>query len=65
MVSRAPQFEDREPVGPIWFGRWDRNRDGDLTWSEFLGPRDVFLRLDADRDGLIDPKEAEAAAEEE
>ncbi len=48
-------------VGPIWFQRWDRNNDGDITWREFLGPRDAFEQLDADRDELIDPKEAEAA----
>jgi Ca2+-binding EF-hand superfamily protein len=51
------------PVGPIWFQRWDRNNDGDITWREFLGPRDAFEQLDVDRDGLIDPKEAEAAGE--
>ena len=48
-------------VGPIWFQRWDRNNDGDITWREFLGPRAAFEELDADRDDLIDPKEAEAA----
>lgn len=48
-------------VGPIWFQRWDRNNDGDLTFREFLGPRDAFEQLDADRDDLIDPREAEAA----
>ncbi|MBC8113168.1 MAG: hypothetical protein H7062_02225 [Candidatus Saccharimonas sp.] len=48
------------PVGPIWFQRWDRNNDGDITWREFLGPRDAFEQLDADRDELIDPKEAES-----
>jgi len=50
------------PVGPVWFQRWDRNNDGDITWREFLGPRDAFEQLDADRDDLIDPKEAEAAS---
>lgn len=50
------------PVGPIWFQRWDRNNDGDITWREFLGPRDAFDQLDADHDGLIDPKEASAAS---
>lgn len=55
----APQ--PRSPVGPIWFQRMDRNLDGDLTWKEFLGPRHVFEELDTDRDGLIDPKEAEKA----
>jgi Ca2+-binding EF-hand superfamily protein len=49
-------------VGPIWFQRWDRNNDGDITWREFLGPRDAFEQLDADRDDLIDPKEADAAS---
>jgi Ca2+-binding EF-hand superfamily protein len=51
----------RSPVGPVWFQRMDRNLDGDLTWKEFLGPRHVFEELDADHDGLIDPKEAEKA----
>lgn len=50
------------PVGPVWFQRWDRNNDGDITWREFLGPRDAFEQLDADRDDLIDPKEADAAS---
>jgi hypothetical protein len=50
------------PVGPIWFQRWDRNNDGDITWREFLGPRDAFETLDVDRDDLIDPVEAEAAS---
>lgn len=50
------------PVGPIWFQRWDRNNDGDITWREFLGPRDAFEQLDADGDDLIDPKEAAAAS---
>lgn len=49
------------PVGPVWFQRWDRNNDGDITWREFLGPRDVFEQLDVDRDEMIDPKEAATA----
>ncbi len=51
----------RTPVGPVWFQRMDRNLDGDLTWKEFLGPRHAFEELDTDRDGLIDPTEAEKA----
>jgi hypothetical protein len=39
----------------------DRNRDGDVSRREFLGPREAFDRLDRDRDGLIDPEEAAAA----
>ena len=42
----------------------DRNGDGDLTWDEFLGPREVFHQLDADQDDLIDETEAKKASEE-
>ncbi|QDV47781.1 transaldolase/EF-hand domain-containing protein [Stieleria neptunia] len=49
------------PSGPIWFQRMDRNGDGDLTWDEFLGPRDVFHQLDQDQDHLIDKAEASNA----
>lgn len=51
----------RPPAGPPWFLRMDANSDGDLTWQEFLGPREDFVRCDFDRDGLIDPREALAA----
>jgi Ca2+-binding EF-hand superfamily protein len=46
---------------PDWFRRMDRNRDGDISRREFLGPREQFDRLDRDEDGLIDPAEAAAA----
>lgn len=49
------------PSGPIWFQRMDRNGDGDLTWDEFLGPRDIFHKLDQDQDNLIDKSEASNA----
>ncbi|MFM9966429.1 MAG: EF-hand domain-containing protein [Planctomycetaceae bacterium] len=60
MPQAAVETIKPRPVGPIWFQRWDRNNDGDITWREFLGPRDAFEQLDADRDELIDPKEAAA-----
>ena len=63
-AAPLPAYAQREPVGPIWFVRMDRNNDGDLTWNEFLGPREVFHRIDTDGDGLIDPQEAFAATEE-
>lgn len=44
--------------GPMWFRKMDRNGDGDVSAREFLGPREAFLRIDIDRDGLIDLKEA-------
>jgi len=37
--------------GPAWFAKMDRNRDGDLSPREFIGPREVFRRLDVDGDG--------------
>ncbi|HUY31517.1 MAG TPA: hypothetical protein VMV69_01955 [Pirellulales bacterium] len=48
--------------GPIWFQKLDRNDDGDVSRREFVGPADVFDRLDADHDGLLDADEAEMAS---
>lgn len=61
LVAQTPAFQQRRPTGPIWFQRMDRNNDGDLTWNEFLGPREVFHRLDGDSDSLLDPQEAARA----
>ena len=47
-------------VGPPWHRKMDRNRDGDVSWLEFLGPREQFSKLDTDDDGLISVREAEA-----
>jgi Ca2+-binding EF-hand superfamily protein len=47
-------------AGPSWFRRMDRNHDGDVSPREFLGPRAEFDKLDADRDGLLDLREATA-----
>ncbi|HEX3449085.1 MAG TPA: hypothetical protein VHS97_12580, partial [Isosphaeraceae bacterium] len=48
-------------AGPSWFRKMDRNRDGDVSRREFLGPHAAFERLDGDRDGLIDAGEAAKA----
>ena len=50
--------EEPALVGPSWFRRMDRNRDGDVSSREFRGPKAQFERLDRDKDGLIDPAEA-------
>ncbi len=59
LAAQTPAFQQRRPIGPIWFQRMDRNNDGDLTWNEFLGPREAFHDLDGDADELVDPNEAE------
>jgi Ca2+-binding EF-hand superfamily protein len=54
-----PQPATAAPAaGPSWFRKMDRNRDGDISRREFLGPRADFERLDLDHDGLIDAEEA-------
>ena len=53
---------DAPGEGPLWFRRMDRNRDGDVSWREFLGPSDRFVRIDADGDTLIDAAEAANAS---
>lgn len=58
--SPAPGSQLNRP-GPVWFTQMDRNHDGDVSASEFLGPLDVFRKLDRDSDGLLDAKEAAAA----
>ncbi len=44
--------------GPAWFVRMDRNRDRDLTRSEFPGTDEQFTALDADGDKLVSASEA-------
>jgi hypothetical protein len=53
-VPVRPQQAD----GPAWFTKMDRNGDGDVSQREFLGPADVFTRLDKDANGLLDASEA-------
>jgi Ca2+-binding EF-hand superfamily protein len=60
--AETPAALLKPPSGPMWFQRMDRNGDGDLTWDEFIGPRDVFSKIDHDRDGLIDEHEAKKAS---
>jgi Ca2+-binding EF-hand superfamily protein len=55
-----PMFRDRSR-GPLWFRKMDRNGDGDVSATEFLGTREQFRRIDTDGDGLIDVSEAERA----
>jgi Ca2+-binding EF-hand superfamily protein len=56
----VPSMRDRSR-GPLWFRKMDRNGDGDVSQTEFLGTLDQFRRIDRDGDGLIDVTEAERA----
>ncbi len=58
MEARRPEADSSAPV---WFQKMDRNRDGDISRREFLGPPQAFQKLDRDDDGLIDVDEAQAA----
>ena len=49
---------------PNWFVRLDRNRDGDVSKNEFIGPVRIFQSMDTDQDGLIGSDEALSAAQE-
>lgn len=51
------------PMAPEWFVRMDRNRDRDLSRSEFPGTNEQFDSLDADGDKLISVDEARATSQ--
>lgn len=67
VVSRG---HPREPVGgavrrgPDWFVAMDRNGDGVVSRAEFAGPAEQFDKLDLDRNGQLDPDEAERVGAE-
>ena len=56
---RAKQLAAGE-AGPVWFRKMDRNHDGDVSASEYLGTAADFSAADKNADGLIDAAEATA-----
>ncbi|RMG33325.1 MAG: hypothetical protein D6725_15970 [Planctomycetota bacterium] len=61
-ATARPVVRDRS-AGPVWFQRMDRNRDGDVSRGEFLGPLELFDTWDADGDGILTVAEAERVSE--
>lgn len=59
MYTRPPVRQATQ--GPLWFRKFDRNGDGELSRTEFPGPRTAFDRIDTDHDDYILLAEAEAA----
>jgi EF hand len=45
-------------TGPIWFQKFDRNADGELSRAEYLGTDADFKTIDTDNDGFITLAEA-------
>jgi Ca2+-binding EF-hand superfamily protein len=61
VIYEQPNQQVRVPQkGPVWFRKMDRNADGDVSRSEFLGTKAEFDTMDADKDNLISLVEAEA-----
>ncbi len=56
-----PPAEQSVPA-PEWFTAMDGNRDGDVSIGEFLGPLNLFDKLDRDQDRLLSVEEAQAAS---
>jgi Ca2+-binding EF-hand superfamily protein len=47
--------------GPAWFRAMDKNGDGFVSPQEFIGPPQLFAKMDTNQDGRISVEEAEAA----
>src|SRR5262249_23027214 len=58
LPKQALTSAKQQASGPRWFQALDRNRDGIVSSREFVGPLEVFRRLDADGDGMISLDEA-------
>jgi Ca2+-binding EF-hand superfamily protein len=58
MYTRPPVRQTTK--GPLWFRKFDRNGDGELSRAEFPGTQEEFERIDTNHDGYITADEAEA-----
>jgi hypothetical protein len=57
-AARATTPRSASPAAPSWFTSMDKNGDGDLSRSEFLGTTEQFKQLDTNGDGLLSVAEA-------
>jgi hypothetical protein len=57
-AARVTTPKNAAPSAPAWFTSMDKNGDGDLSRSEFLGTTDQFKQLDSNGDGLLSVSEA-------
>ncbi len=57
-AARAATSRTSAPTAPSWFTSMDKNGDGDLSRSEFLGTTEQFKQLDTNGDGLLSVPEA-------
>lgn len=63
-VPRRHPTAPGDAAKPAWFVHSDFNRDGDVSRREFLGPVERFSVLDADGNGYLSAREAEALGAE-
>ncbi len=57
-AARAAAARKTSPAAPAWFTSMDKNNDGDVSRSEFLGTTEQFKQLDTNGDGLLSVPEA-------
>ncbi|MSR39178.1 MAG: hypothetical protein EXS02_10120 [Planctomycetes bacterium] len=48
--SDAARYLDRSPLYEVPFDTWDKDHDEQVRQNEWLGPLDMFIRIDLDRD---------------
>lgn len=60
-MPAGPSASASGATGPVWFGKLDRNSDGELSRREFPGSRTEYQALDRNSDGRVTAGEAEFA----